>query len=701
MNLKQQIDKTYAGFLGMNIGIRLGAPVEPTIWSYERIKRVYKDIDHYVMDYKNFAADDDVNGPVFFLRALDDGSLNKSTLDPMDVAQTWLNYSREGVGMFWWGGYGVSTEHTAYLNLKNGIMPPDSGSIETNGKIRAEQIGGQIFIDTWGFVLPGKPKKAAEYARTAASVSHDGDGLYGAMFIASCISKAYECSDVEQIIKEGLSTIPSDCLYSKVVNAVMDFHRKNPDSWRTCMEYLFEEWGYDKYEGVCHIIPNAGVCIMSMLYGRTFEKAVEIATMAGWDTDCNAGNVGSIMGVAQGLDAIPSKYRDPINDSIVLSGISGYLNILDVPTYTKKLVSQSLQLDKKKVDECVAIKEGEINFDFELPGSTHGFRISNNKCSLSHEDEIAHTGSGSLKVIYNRLTRGKSTKIYYKPFYRAEDFDDVRYSPSFSPVAYSGQTVEMYIYSDKFENKGSNFIINSYVRNTSTKEDIYISAITLQEREWTKVEFVIPQVDGGIIDEVGLIVESNSRVKAPDYGCLYLDDFKISGNCDYTIDMKVQKKEFETITPFSINHGGWNVEGEYLTSMCLNHCEAVTGNYFTRDVNVSAPIKIDNGQCALLGLRIQGAQRGYYAGIYGNKFVIAKNYRGTFEVLKEVEIDINLKEENIYSFKAEKNQLSASIGDKCISICDDDFTYGMIGLAQYQRGRVSYGNLHVCDIEKE
>ena len=66
------VQKIYAGFLGMNIGIRLGAPVEPALWSYERIRDTYGDIRGYVKDYKHFAADDDANGPVFFLRALDD-----------------------------------------------------------------------------------------------------------------------------------------------------------------------------------------------------------------------------------------------------------------------------------------------------------------------------------------------------------------------------------------------------------------------------------------------------------------------------------------------------------------------------------------------------------------------------------------------------------------------------------------------------
>ena len=93
--------------------------------------------------------------------------------------------------MFWWGGYGISTEHTAYLNLKHGIPAPQSGSIEQNGPVLAEQIGGQIFIDTWGFSIPDNPKKAADYGQTAASVSHDRNGLYGARFICAAISRAF------------------------------------------------------------------------------------------------------------------------------------------------------------------------------------------------------------------------------------------------------------------------------------------------------------------------------------------------------------------------------------------------------------------------------------------------------------------------------------------------------------------------------
>jgi hypothetical protein len=53
---------------------------------------------------------------------------------------------------------GNSTEHTAYLRLKKGVQAPESGSIALNGKVVAEQIGAQIFIDGWAMVAPGEAR---------------------------------------------------------------------------------------------------------------------------------------------------------------------------------------------------------------------------------------------------------------------------------------------------------------------------------------------------------------------------------------------------------------------------------------------------------------------------------------------------------------------------------------------------------------
>jgi len=343
---KDYLELVYAGFLGKNVGIRLGAPVEPAIWTYERIREVYGEVSSYLKPFRNFAADDDANGPVFFIRPLIEGDPT-APLTAEAVGRAWLDYARDGKGMFWWGGYGISTEHTAYLNLKAGIPAPESGSIARNGATVAEQIGGQIFIDTWGLVWPGNPDAAARYAATAASVSHDGDGVNGARFIAASIAAAFDApaGGMRAVVDTALAFVPPDSLYTAVARAVIAFHDAHPGDWRACQEYLIAEWGYDRYPGLCHMIPNAGVCALALLYGDgDFSRTVEIATMCGWDTDCNAGNVGTIAGVYYGLGSIPSKYRDPINDGIVLSGLPGSLNILDIPTFSRVLAAIGYRL---------------------------------------------------------------------------------------------------------------------------------------------------------------------------------------------------------------------------------------------------------------------------------------------------------------------------------------------------------------------
>ncbi len=695
---KNYLEKTYAGFIGMNVGIRLGAPVEPTAWTSERIERFYGDITGYVKDFKNFAADDDANGPVFFLRALYDDAKDRE-LTPQDVANAWLNYSREGVGMFWWGGYGVSTEHTAYLNLKAGMPAPQSGSAATNGLIMAEQIGGQIFVDTWGLVFPGNSKKAAEYASMAASVSHDGNGIYGGAFIAACIAEAYNTADVDELLDAGLAQIPSDCTYAKVVKAVREFHRHTPDDWRACLAYLQQNWGYDKYTGVCHMIPNAGVCVLAMLYGKNFARTVEIATMCGWDTDCNAGNVGTILGVACGLEGIPDHYRKPINDGIVLSGISGYLNILDIPTYSKELVLLGYRLagEQAPAELASSIREGEIHFDFELPGSTHNLRLSNQiGCSLRHSTLRAYSGTGSIEILFDRMARGQKCKIYYKPFYRRDDFDDERYMPVFSPTAYPGQTVSMMVYADRFS--GESIILNPYVRNSTTKQDVLLGGMVIKEEGWQNITFNIPQLDGAMADEVGLLFEANSPAKNRDFGCLYLDDFSITGKASYTIDISKQKKEFASITPFSHNHGAWEIENGLMQAMCLEHAEAMTGSYFMRDVRVTGKIMPHTGVSHLVSARVQGALRGYYGGFTKDGVAILCNNSG-MQSLATCPFEWQYNREYTVELLAKGDSLTLWVDGRQLLHADDStHAYGMAGYAMYALGRSSFGNLTIEEL---
>lgn len=694
---KNYLEKVYASILAMNAGIRLGAPVEPPEWTSEIIQDVFGEIKDYVKVYNVFSADDDANGPIFFIRALLDHARNRP-LEPQDVAKTWLNYLREGLGMIWWGGDQISTEHTAYLNLKKGIPAPHSGSIKLNGEVLAEQIGGQIFIDSFGLIFPNNPGMAAKYAEIAASVSHDRNGIYGARFIAACIALAFTKDSVHEIILEALEQIPAKSTYAKVVRAVIDFHKVHPEDFRSCRDFLENEWGYDKYIGVCHIIPNAGVCILALLYGEgNVSRTIEIATMCGWDTDCNAGTVGSIVGALNGLDGIASNYRKPINDSIVASSVSGYLNIVDLPTFAKQIALLGYrEAEEEPPSRLVeSYKEKEIYFDFTLPGSTHGFCTSYPfKTFLRNSGNKGFSTGGSLEIIVFRMYEGDISTVFYRTFYRRSLFMDEKYSPTFAPTAYSGQKVSMKVKVERLHGKA--IVLTPYVRTTSDKKIIKTKEPLIANTIWQTIEFTIPDTKGDLIEEVGLMIHSDSSRTERAFGKIFLDEFRIYGSPSYEIDFKKQVVEFRCVTPFSHHRGNWTLEEDAMTMESNENTLSFTGHYYMEDAIIEAKIKPIKGNSHGILFRSPGIEQFYFAGFASeNKVVIGSRNYGTALL---AEADYNWRHGELYHLKvkAMDNNLSLYINDELLlTVQDDAFQYGMWGFYAFEGGECTYRDIKI------
>lgn len=685
-------EKVYASILAMNAGIRLGAPVEPQEWTTDLIRDEFGEISGYLKEYKIFSADDDANGPIIFLRALTDEP--DKPFSPEVVANAWLNYLREGHGMIWWGGDQISTEHTAYLNLKKGIPAPKSGSIEVNGEILAEQIGGQIFIDSFALLFPNDPKKAADYAEMVASVSHDGDGVRGARFVAACIASAFQEQPMHQIIEAGLAQIPSDSTYAKVVRAVIDFHAQHPIDFRACRMYLEVNWGYDKYGGICHIIPNAGVCVLALLYGGgSVSKTIEIATMCGWDTDCNAATVGSIVGALQGLSGIEKKYRKPMNDFIATSSVSGYLNQVDLPTFTKQVILNHYRVNDKQPPQALidSYHEHETYFDFRYKGSTHGMRTSFPfKTYLKHNADIGYRQPGCLEVFIDRMFRGESTHIYSRTFYRRKHFMDEKYAPVFAPTAYSGQTVSMYIMADQYQ--GMPFVVTPYVKTNYEHEPLYTDAPFELTNEWQKIEFVIPDTNGALIEEVGFELHSESSLKKRAFGRVYVDEFRVSGTPSYTIDFRKQAIEFISVTPFAHHLGKWGMKDHRMTMESDDYTVALTGHYYMKDTHLRTtftPLEGDNHQ---LVFRSTGLQRYYSAGFENDhEIAIVRYYNGERTVLASMAYEWEHRKIYTLKVRAIEGEIHLAINDEPLLCTQDDmFSYGMVGMLALHGGKCLY-----------
>lgn len=690
-------ERIYSGFIGKAIGVRLGAPVEPTIWSYERIRDTYGEVTEYLRDFKNFAADDDTNGPVYFIRALRDYGLGATA---EEVGKTWLNYAAEEHGMYWWGGFGNSTEHTAYQNLRAGIPAPQSGSIAQNGTTVAEQIGGQIFIDSWGWVHPADPKTAAEASARAASVAHDGEGLNGARFCAAAIAQAFVAKSIEEVIETGLATIPADSIYARVSRAVLRFHDSNPNDWRACRDMLTAEWGYDRYPGVCHIIPNAGVLVMALIYGQgDLPRTVEIATMAGWDTDCNAGNAGAIVGTLQQVQPGWDKYRKPINDFVVASGVTGTINVVDIPSFARELTVLALRLQGREAPALWGedFERRGVRFDFDAPGATHGFRTEPfNQISVKASAE-RHTenAKGSLEILLDRLERGQGGRIFWKPFYRRSDFDDERYRPMFTPLADDGQTVKFKLWLDPWNGDG-NLRVAPYVRRAMTDTIQETGAWHVPSASgWQDYEFTIPDGNGEAVDEIGILVEYFGRLKF--LGRLFLADLTVSGKGRAVIDPAKEVHEWGGITRFTWNRGHWSLQQGRIHAHTATDADAWTGNAYLRDVSVIAELQPLSGASHLVVARAQGTSRFYAAGFENGEAVILLENHGT-TILARSPFRIEYGRSYAVDLTVEGGELTLSVdGERVLQADDATLRYGMAGLRMASAGRMSIGRVEVSE----
>jgi len=452
------VERTYAGVLGKVIGVYLGRPFEG--WSYERIMKELGEITYYVNDRLPWnpplvVTDDDITGTFTFLRALPD---YKHSLDltPAQIGQTWLNYIIENETILWWGGFGNSTEHTAFQRLKNGITAPESGSMALNGKIIAEQIGAQIFIDGWAMVAPGNPDLAADLARRAASVSHDGEAIYASQVLAAMEAQAFVEADIQKLLDVGISYIPKDSTIYRMIADIRELHAAEPD-WHTGRTQMAKLYNYENYGGNCHMVPNHGLIILGLLYGDSdFTQSMLVVNTAGWDTDCNSGNIGCLMGIKNGLAGIATgpDWRGPVADRLYVPTADGGSCVTDAVRITDSIANTGSAL----AGQSFSMPKNDARFHFELPGSVQGFQplpgVSGSApVNVENITGFSQLGKRSLAIHYSLKTSENPARVMTATFLPSEALTMPGYSLFACPTLYPGQTVHAELTADPQNNR--------------------------------------------------------------------------------------------------------------------------------------------------------------------------------------------------------------------------------------------------------
>ncbi len=521
------VERVYAGVLGKIIAVYLGRPIEG--WSYEMIMKRFGEINYYVheaLDQPLIVTDDDLSGTFTFVRAMPDYG-NSLELTPAQIGQTWLNYIVEGKTILWWGGIGDVTEHTAYLRLKNGIAPPRSGSMELNGRIMAEQIGAQIFIDGWGMIAPGDPALAADLARRAACVSHDGEAIYGAQVVAALEAHAFIESDINTLIDSALSLIPSDSITYRMIEQVREWHARQPD-WHQTLALIDRDYSRERYPGNCHIVPNHARIILALLYGDDdFQQSLMVVNTAGFDTDCNSGNVGCIMGIKNGLSGIDAgpDWRGPVADRLYLPTADGGGAISDAVGETYNLVNIARGMQGLAP---LAPKNG-ARYHFSLPGSVQGFESETRpeaKDAVSVSNVPGHSKSGdrSLAIRYQRLAKGRVARVATLTFIPSKEiadyFDERGYRLLASPTLYPGQVVHARLVTDKANAEPVS--LRLYARHYDEDDALALiggDPVELAPGAEVKLSWRVPETGNQPIACIGIEISGENGVS----GAVYLD----------------------------------------------------------------------------------------------------------------------------------------------------------------------------------
>lgn len=679
-------ERVYAGWLGKVIGVRFGGPIEG--WTYTQIQNHLGGVEDYLPLPEGvvFQPDDDTAVPMVLLRAVEDYGPQVSA---EQMGQTLLNYLGDQHGSLWWGGYGNSTEHTAYLNLKAGIPAPESGSLALNGAPVAEQIGGQIFSDIWGLINPDAPERAADYARRASSVTHDRNGIYGGMFVAALVSAAFTENDPERLVLAGMEVIPADSEYMRVVQAVLAFYRQQPGDWRACYQMIARDFGYQKYPGAVHIIPNTAVVVMGLLYsGGDFSKAIQITNMAGWDTDCNVGNVGAIMGVAVGLKDIPMRWREPVNDTFAAASVIGTRNLVDIPTAVRLMVN----LGRRIAGQEALPRKARAHFD--LPGSTHGFLFKGEQRNILTVKQMPLDGGGALKVVVRLLKKKQDMYLYQETYYPKARLNSDFYGAGFSPTIYPGQTLRCRVYLPV--EVSQQILAGLYVWDGAENAAHQGQSVLLKPGEWQTLEWRIPVLDGACLSQAGLVLRNMS----PEVwkGEFWLDDFDWGGQPEFSLDFAKAKAEYGAISGWTYLRGFWRLfEGGYHGSgVEIN--ETYTGDIEWKDLSLRVRLTALLGGHHLVNLRVQGGQRSYAAGLApGGRLAIFKKENGQYRELASTPLAWTPGEACEVAFSAEENRLKAKIGGISVEVTDqqDPYLYGQIGLTTFAGCHTRYERLYV------
>lgn len=251
--------------------------------------------------------DDDLNYPLLGLLLLQRHGKDFTTAD---VARLWLDELP--------AGRTFTAERVAYRNLLLGLEPPATA---THHNPFREWIGALIRADVHGWTNPGDPAAAAAQAYRDAALTHAGNGVYAALFIAAATATAATGrADVHTALRAGLAVVPPRSRLSEAVRDGIRAAHEEPGFDRV-VDRLHARYGH--YHWV-HAVPNTALIAAALTHADgDFTQSICRAVSGGWDTDSNGATTGALCALITG--EVPHRWAAPLKNrlSTTVPGFDG------------------------------------------------------------------------------------------------------------------------------------------------------------------------------------------------------------------------------------------------------------------------------------------------------------------------------------------------------------------------------------------
>ena len=189
------------------------------------------------------------------------------------------------------------------------MKPPMTGLMSLNPWADFN-VSGQFLCETFGLLAPAMPQTAAKIGLHYTKVAIDHEPAQTTQLFTSMIATAFVETDINKILDAGVASIDPKSNTLKIVNDVKGWHHQNPTNWQETRrllkaKYTQENSGRRDQNGT---ELNTGAILIALLYGEgDFSETLKLSFNLGWDADCNAATLGTILGAKMGYRKMMSE----------------------------------------------------------------------------------------------------------------------------------------------------------------------------------------------------------------------------------------------------------------------------------------------------------------------------------------------------------------------------------------------------------